>query len=187
MDPEQTPDASTPAPTSTPDPASSSSSTPAAASPPASEPEKDWQAEAEKWRTLARKHEDRRKVDGWLSPDDAKALAEERDSLRTATADVDSLKLDAAQELAVARLQTRLARSGLSDEDVEALSSAVDPSRLLAEGAPSSEAIGKIATALTRRAGVSTPDPDQGAGRGSGPAAPSMSDLMRAGAGRGAS
>ncbi|WP_433038629.1 hypothetical protein [Actinomycetospora sp. CA-053990] len=172
MDPEQTtpttetPDATPPTPPAQPE-------TPA-------EPETDWKAEAEKWKGLARKHEERRQVDGWLSPDDARKLSEERDQLRTATADTDALKLDAAQNLAVAKLEGRLARAGLSEADIEALAGAVDPTRLLADGAPSAEAITKVATALTRTAGVSTPDPDQGAGRNSGPTSPAFNDLIRA-------
>ena len=114
-----------------------------------------WKSEAEKWKRAARKAER-------VNKGEAGKLNEEVSKLRETVANHDSEAVEAAGNLAVERLHTKLARAGLSEQDATALLEHIDPLRLLNDGAPSSKAIDNVASSLTRSLGRSGVDDDQG-------------------------
>lgn len=114
-----------------------------------------WKSEAEKWKRAARKAER-------INKGEAGKLNEEVTKLRETVANHDSEAVEAAGNLAVERLHTKLARAGLSEQDASALLEHIDPLRLLNEGAPSAKAIDNVASSLTRSLGRPGVDDDQG-------------------------
>lgn len=139
------------------------------------------EADAEKWRTLARKHESRAK-DNADAASKAKTVEEQLSELRKAMADRDVVDLQRNGRLALAQVKTRLAEAGLSRDDMSGVFDLIDPTTLLVDGEPDEKAIDKLAKSLTKVAGRTTPDRDQGQGRGSaGPV--DMNTLIRRAAG----
>lgn len=115
-----------------------------------------WKAEADKWKRAARKAE---RKGGKAEQDRANAEVTE---LRETVANHESDAVEAAGNLAAERLHTKLARAGVSEQDAAALLEHIDPLRLLADGAPSGEAIESVASSLSRSLGRSGVDDDQG-------------------------
>jgi hypothetical protein len=113
----------TPTPTATPPVASATPAEPVAAAPPA-EPVKDaafWEAEAEKWKTFSRKHEDTSKANA----DKAKQFDEFQESQKTelqkhadATAKAEAKALETSAELARVKAAVK---HGLTEDDLELL------------------------------------------------------------------
>lgn len=114
-----------------------------------------WKSEAEKWKRAARRAEK-------INKGEAGKLNDEVAKLRETVANHDSESVEAAGNLAVERLHTKLARAGLSEQDAGALLEHIDPLRLLNDGSPSSKAIDSVASSLTRSLGRSGVDDDQG-------------------------
>jgi len=149
----------------------------------------DWQAkvtaleaEAEKWRTLARKHEGRAKENA-TAASRTKTVEEQLDELRSQLAQRDIADVERSARLALTQVRTRLAEAGIRGADASGLLELVNGTALLADGEPDEKAIDKLATSLTRIAGRASPDPDQGRKGGSGP--PDMNTLIRRAAGVG--
>lgn len=104
--------------------------------------ETDWKAEAEKWKALARKHEQNEKK--------AKADTSELDELREQVTNHETTITEARNALATERLHTKLARAGMPEDDATSLIEHLDPSRLLEDGQPSTKAIDAVAASLSR-------------------------------------
>jgi len=135
------------------------------------------QAEAEKWRTLAKKHETRAK-DNFEAASKAKTVEEQLSELRKTMADRDVADLQRNGRLALAQVKTRLAEAGLSGDALDF----IEPSRLLVDGEPDEKEVERLAKSLIKQAGRTTPDRDQGKGRGdAGPV--DMNTLIRRAAG----
>lgn len=108
-----------------------------------SDQDTDWKAEAEKWKALARKHEQNAKKA-------SKASSSELDELREQVSSHESDVTEARNALATERLHTKLARAGMPEEDATSLIEHLDPSRLLEDGQPSTKAIDAVAASLSR-------------------------------------
>lgn len=139
------------------------------------------QADAEKWQALSRKHENRAK-DNADAASKAKTVEEQLSELRKTMADRDVVDLQRNGRLAIAQAKTRLAEAGLSRDDMSGVFDLIDPTSLLVDGEPDDKAIDKLAKSLTKAAGRTTPDRDQGQGRGSGGPV-DMNTLIRRAAG----
>lgn len=139
------------------------------------------EADAEKWRTLARKHETRAK-DNADAASKAKTVEERLAAAEKALSDRDAVDLQRNGRLALAQVKTRLAEAGLSRDDMSGVFELIDPTSLLVDGEPDDKAIDKLAKSLTKVAGRTTPDRDQGQGRGSGGPV-DMNTLIRRAAG----
>lgn len=112
-------------------------------------------AEVEKWQGLARKHEAGWKQQTRLAEQRAQQLAE----LQAAT---DTVRSEAAQNIAAARLETALARAGMGDEQITNFVQFLDRGRLLKDGQPDPEAIAAVAASIPAALRSGPPDPDQG-------------------------
>jgi hypothetical protein len=139
------------------------------------------EAEAEKWRALARKHEGRAKENADAATK-ARTVEERLAAAEKALSDRDAVDIQRNGRLALAQVKTRLAEAGLSRDDMSGVFELIDPTSLLVDGEPDDKAIDKLAKSLTKVAGRTTPDRDQGQGRGSGGPV-SMNDLIRRAAG----
>lgn len=137
------------------------------------DPGKDWESEVTKWKGLSRQNEANYRD----AQKQIESLTTERD---TAKQDVLANELKYTQSLAVTQLHAALARAGVSEEDAQGLVDITDPSRLVADGKPSTEAITKTATVFARNHKTSAgPDPDQG-NKDSGAPKRDMDSLIRA-------
>lgn len=139
------------------------------------------QADAEKWRGLARKHEERAKANADAA-NGAKTLQERLEAMEKAAAERDVLEIQRAGRLGITQVQAKLAANGFSTEDVAGLLELIDPVILLKEGEPDDEAIEKLTASLIKVGGRTTPDPDQG--RKGGEGAADMNSFLRKMAGR---
>lgn len=138
------------------------------------------QRDAERWKTHARKHEDRAKANADAASK-AKTVEEQLAELRKAMSDRDVADVQKAGRLAVSQVHAALAEAGIGRDDVSGLLEHVDPMSLLADGEPDDAAIAKLAKSLTKVAGRTTPDRDQG--RKGGDAPVDMNTLIRRAAG----
>lgn len=137
---------------------------PAESQPEAPDTGTDWKAEADKWKAMARKHENRHLDALGLQPGELDTLRQqstELDSLREQVTSRDSQITTAQQSLAAERLHTRLARAGVPTEDATAVIEHIDPSRLMEDGTPSESAIDAVAASLSRSVARGV-DEDQG-------------------------
>src|SRR5688500_16292478 len=134
------------------------------------------QSEVDKWKGMSRQNEQR-----YNQTRTEKAALEaqlaEKDQAVAATTHT------AAQDVALERLRTALADAGVKKADRDALIEVTDPSRLVADGKPSDDAITKAAKAFARSNPKGT-DPDAGKGD-KGKPANDMNQLLRAAAGFG--
>ncbi len=96
-------------------------------------------AEVDKWKSLARKHER-----------DNNKSRRELDQLREEITSHETAVTDANNALASERLHTKLARAGMSEEDASALIEHIDSKRLVEDGKPSAKAIESVAASLSR-------------------------------------
>lgn len=96
-------------------------------------------AEADKWKALARKHER-----------DSGKVRRERDELREQVSAHENAVTEAQNAIASERLHTKLARAGMSEDDASALIEHIDPKRLVEDGKPSTKAIDSVAASLSR-------------------------------------
>lgn len=141
------------------------------------------QADAEKWKNLARKHEDRARQNADAASK-AKTVEEQLGELRKSLADRDAADVVRNGRLAKMQVQAKLAEAGFSSDDVSGLLEHVDTSSLLKDGEPDNGAIGKLAESLAKVGGRATPDRDQGR-RSSSDAPQDMNSLIRLAAGLG--
>lgn len=146
----------------------------------ASSGEPDWKAEAEKWRTLARKHEDRAKQNAQAATK-AKTVEQQVADLQRQLAERDTRDVERSGRLAMSRLDAQLAKAGIERDDVQGLLKRIKGTDLLKDGEPDDTAIGELAESLKKIAGRATPDPDQGAKGGKAPL--DMNQLIRRAAG----
>lgn len=102
---------------------------------------------------------------------------------RKEMAERDERDVQRSGKTALAQLKAELAQAGVKWDDVDE-PLRPDPVRLLNDGEPDEDAIGKYAAALAKHAGRPTPDHDQGQRGGEGPS--DMNALIRRAAGRGA-
>lgn len=109
--------------------------------------------------------------------DQAKTLQQQVEEMQKALAERDVREVERAGRLAMTQVRSGLAEAGIKADDVKELLDEIDPTRLLKDGEPNDEAIGRIVGALRRAAGRPTPDPDQG--RSSAAQPTSMSEFMR--------
>jgi hypothetical protein len=147
----------------------------------------DWKAEAEKriaevdkWKNLARRHEDRAKQNAQAASK-TKSVEQQLEELRGQLGERDKREQERNGRLALSQLNTRLAEAGIKRDDVAGLVKRISPVDLLADGEPNDEAIGELADTLIKIAGRATPDPDQG--RKGGKAPLDMNQLIRRAAG----
>lgn len=130
----------------------------------------------------ARTWEDRAKANKGAVEEKA-TLQQQLEKLRSDLADRDQRDIERAGRLAMSQVRSGLAEAGIKADDVKDLLDEFDPTRLLKDGEPNDEAIGRIVGALRRTAGRPSPDPDQGK---RGDSAPNdMNALIRRAAGRG--
>lgn len=118
-------------------------------------------AEAEKWRSLSRKHEERARSNAEAASK-AKTVEEQLAELNKKLADRDAADLTRSGRLAVTQVQANLASAGFKPDDVAGLLDLIDPSVLLTDGEPDKTAIDKLTKSLIKVGGRVTPDPDQG-------------------------
>jgi hypothetical protein len=142
--------------------------------------EPDWKAEAEKWRILARKHEDRAKQNA-QAVSKAKTVEQQLADLRGQLEERDKRDVERNGRLAMAKLDAQLAKAGIERADVDGLLKRIKGADLLADGEPDDKAIGELADSLMKVAGRATPDPDQGKQGGKAPL--DMNQLIRRAAG----
>lgn len=147
----------------------------------------DWKAlaekakdDADKWKSLARRHEDRAKANADAATK-AQTVEEQLEQLRKDMALRDLADVTRSGRLAVSQVHARLAEAGLSRQDVDGLLDLVDPTTLLTDGEPDDKAIGRLVKSLTRVAGRTTPDRDQGRTGGTPPS--DMNTMIRRAAG----
>lgn len=138
-------------------------------------------ADAEKWKSQSRKHEDRAKANADAASK-AKTVEEQLADMQQRLADREAADEKAATERAVESLTARMVRAGMSDADAAEFAGDIDPKRLMADGKPDLKAIEAVANRLAKVAGRPSPDPDQGNKTGSAPA--DMSSLIRRASGR---
>lgn len=137
------------------------------------------QAEAEKWRSLARKHEERGKSNAEAAAR-AKTLEEQVAELRKAMAERDQQDITRSARMARTQVEANLVSHGFNKAAVAELLEMFDPVVLLTDGEPDDTAIDKLTKTLIKVGGRSTPDPDQGK-RGGTPT--DMNTLIRRAAG----
>jgi hypothetical protein len=148
---------------------------------------KNWEAEvqrlnkeAEKWRSLARKHEGRAKENADAAAK-AKSVEDQIAELRSQLAERDVADVERNGRMAMTQIHAALAEAGIKKADAAGFLELVDPTTLLTDGQPDEKAIGKLAESVKKLAGRVTPDFDQG--RKGGTAPPNMNDLIRRAAG----
>jgi hypothetical protein len=148
---------------------------------------KNWEAEvarlskeAEKWRSLARKHEGRAKENADAAAK-AKSVEDQIAELRSQLAERDIADVERNGRMAMTQVHAALAEAGIKKADAAGFLELVDPTTLLTDGQPDEKAIGKLAESVKKLAGRVTPDFDQG--RKGGNAPPNMNDLIRRAAG----
>jgi hypothetical protein len=148
---------------------------------------KNWEAEvqrlnkeAEKWRSLARKHEGRAKENADAAAK-AKSVEDQIAELRSQLAERDVADVERNGRMAMTQVHAALAEAGIKKADAAGFLELVDPTTLLTDGQPDEKAIGKLAESVKKLAGRVTPDFDQG--RKGGTAPPNMNDLIRRAAG----
>jgi hypothetical protein len=148
---------------------------------------KNWEAEvqrlnkeAEKWRSLARKHEGRAKENADAAAK-AKSVEDQIAELRSQLAERDVADVERNGRMAMTQVHAALAEAGIKKADAAGFLELVDPTTLLTDGQPDEKAIGNLAESVKKLAGRVTPDFDQG--RKGGTAPPNMNDLIRRAAG----
>lgn len=139
-------------------------------------------AETEKWKGLARKHEDRAKANAEAAAG-AKTVEQQLEEMRKVIADRDVADVSRSGRMAMTTVQAQLAGQGFSPDDVAGLLEQIDPVRLLKDGEPDDGAIKKLVESLIKVGGRTTPDRDQGQRGGNGPL--DMNALIRRRAGVG--
>lgn len=158
---------------------------PPQATPPVTPPDtgtKDWKAEAEKWQTLARKHEARAK-DNVDAANRAKTVEEQLEEMRKTIADRDVADVKRSSNMALTQVKANLSEKGFNQADVADLLEFVEPAILLKDGEPDEGKIKKLTESLIKSSGRSTPDPDQGKGGGKPADKLDMNALIRRRAG----
>ncbi len=138
------------------------------------------EADRDKWKAQARKHEDRARTNA-QAVTQAQTLEQQVEGMRQALADRDVRDVERNQRLALTRVEAKIAEAGVKPGDVADLLALVDPLRLLADGEPDEDAIIKVAASIARNNGRPAPDNDQG--RANGVLPPNMNDLIRRAAG----
>lgn len=138
------------------------------------------EADRDKWKVQARKHEERARSNAQAATQ-AQTLEQQIQQLRGDLADRDVRDVERNQRLAMTRVEAKIAEAGVKPGDVADLLGLVDPLRLLANGEPDEDAIVKVAASIARGGGRPAPDADQGKGGGNLP--PNMNDLIRRAAG----
>lgn len=137
------------------------------------------QADSDRWKSLARKHEDRAKTNAEAASK-AKTVEEQLAELNKKLTERDAADLTRSGRLAVTQVQANLASSGFKPDDVAGLLDLIDPSVLLTDGEPDKAAIDKLTKSLIKVGGRVTPDPDQGRKGGTGT---DMNSVIRRAAG----
>jgi hypothetical protein len=107
----------------------------------------------------------------------ATTLQQQVEEMQRSLAERDERDVKRAGQLALTRVRSGLAESGIKADDVQELLDELDPKRLLKDGEPDDKAIGRIVGALRKAAGRPTPDPDQGKSGGKQPS--DMNALIR--------
>jgi hypothetical protein len=138
------------------------------------------QADAERWKAMSRKHEERAKANADAAAG-AKTVEQQLEEMRKALAERDVADVSRSGRMAMTTVQARLAEHGFARADVAGLLELVDPVSLLKDGEPDESAIKKLADSLIKVGGRITPDPDQGRRGGKAPA--DMNSLIRRAAG----
>ena len=141
------------------------------------------EAEKEKWRSLARKHEERAKANADAASK-SKTVEEQLEEMRKTLAERDVADVQRNGRLAVTQVQAKLAESGFNQADVAGLLELIDPVTLLKDGEPDESAIKKLAESLIKVGGRTTPDRDQGQRGGGNPLDMNALIRRRAGVGR---
>lgn len=119
------------------------------------------QADLDKWKSLARKHEGRARENAEAASK-TKTVEEQLEEVRKTLAERDVADQHRNGRLAMVQVQHKLAEAGLTSEDVAGLLELIDASTLLKDGEPDDGAIEKLAKSLIKVGGRSTPDRDQG-------------------------
>ena len=138
-------------------------------------------ADAEKWKNLARKHEERAKANADAASR-SKTVEEQLEEMRKVLAERDVADVQRNGRMAVTQVQAKLASAGFNADDVADLLEMIDPVSLLKDGEPDKSAIDKLAQKLVKVGGRATPDPDQG--RKGGDAPTDMNSFLRKMAGK---
>lgn len=112
---------------------------------------------------------EQRAKDNKTAADQAKTLQEQLDEMQRSLAERDERDAKRAGQIALTRVRSALAESGIKADDVQELLNELDPKRLLKDGEPDDKAIDRIVGALRKAAGRATPDPDQGKAGGKQP------------------
>lgn len=112
----------------------------------------------------------------------SKTLEERLTAAEKVIAERDVRDIERNGRLALSQVKAKLAEEGFSASDADGLLEQIDPARLLTNGEPDVKSIEKLATSLSKFAGRTTPDRDQGQ-RG-GDASPGMNQIIRRAAGR---
>lgn len=107
------------------------------------------------------------------------------ENLEKQLTDREARDLERQSQIALTKVHTELAEAGLKRDDISGLLELIDSKSLLTDGEPNGEAISKLAQSLTRIAGRTTPDLDQGRKGGESPV--DMNALLRRAVGRGMS
>lgn len=136
--------------------------------------------EAEKWKSLARRHEGRAKENAQAAAK-AKSVEDQLTELRQQMADRDVAYVERNGRLALSQVHAALAEAGIKRDDVAGVLGLIDPVTLLEDGEPCEDSISRLAGSLTKVAGRVSPDHDQG--RRSSAAPTDMNDLIRRAAG----
>lgn len=140
------------------------------------------QADAEKYKALSRKHEDRAKSNAEAASK-AKTVEEQLEEMRKVFAERDLADVKKAGRLARTQVEAKVAESGFSASDVAPLLDRIDPGSLLKDGEPDPKEIAAVVASLIKAGGRTTPDRDQGKRGGDGPL--DMNALIRRRAGIG--
>jgi len=140
------------------------------------------QADAERWKAMSRKHEERAKANADAAAG-ARTVEQQLEDMRKVIADRDVADVARNGRMAMTTVQAQLAGQGFSPDDVAGLLEQIDPVRLLKDGEPDDGAIKKLVESLIKVGGRSTPDRDQGQRGGNGPM--DMNALIRRRAGVG--
>jgi hypothetical protein len=139
------------------------------------------ESELEKWRGLARKHEDRSRQNA-KAASQTQTLEQQIAELQSAMAERDTRDAERNVRLAMSEVRTQIAAAGVKPADVSDLLELVDPARLMGpNGEPDEASIAKVAASITRTGGRPQPDPDQGKKGETG--RPSMDAMIRRAAG----
>lgn len=139
------------------------------------------EADRDKWKAQARKHEDRSRQNA-AAATQAQTLEQQIAELQSAMAERDTRDAERNVRLAMSEVRTQIAAAGVKPADVSDLLELVDPARLMGpNGEPDEAAIAKVAASITRTGGRPQPDPDQGKKGETG--RPSMDAMIRRAAG----